>query len=144
VEQTGPTRPDGAVVVRYREAADTRFSGPVYDLADYARLFSPELSVADLADIARADDLSDPSGPGARLPVDRARTGARTRRGGLAPEPGGAQRPVKTAARLARNASTASRWSAVAPRPVCRLASSARVSSSESVAAVASTVLIAR
>ena len=54
------------------------------------------------------------------------------------------QRPVKTAGRLARNASTASRWSALVPSGVCSRASRASVSSSESVAAVASTVFTAR
>jgi hypothetical protein len=54
------------------------------------------------------------------------------------------QRPVNSGDRFSMKAVTASRWSDVFPSSDCSRASSASVSSSESVAAVASTVFTAR
>jgi hypothetical protein len=76
---TGRRPDDGAVVIIYREALDASLLGRVYDLDSCSRLFDPALSVADLADIAYVDDLSDPSGRGVALRVDWAR--------GLVPHP---------------------------------------------------------
>jgi hypothetical protein len=64
---------DGPVVIVYREGPDAHLLGRVYDLDGYARLFDTGLSVEDLADIAYADDLCDPSGRGVALRVGGAR-----------------------------------------------------------------------
>lgn len=62
--------PDSSAVIIYRERAGSPVLGRRYDLTTYSRLFSPDSSARHLAEIAYADDLTDPSGSGTRLHVD--------------------------------------------------------------------------
>lgn len=56
---------DGAAVVLYRERPEGPVLGRIYRLGEYAAMFDSHLSIEDLADIAFADDLADPTGTGA-------------------------------------------------------------------------------
>lgn len=65
------TRADGQIAtVLYRENPQRPVLGERFDLAGWAELFDPELSPEDLADIAVAERLLDPTGYGTRLDVD--------------------------------------------------------------------------
>lgn len=65
------TRADGQIAtVLYRENPQRPVLGERFDLAGWAELFDPELSPEDLADIAIAERLLDPTGYGTRLDVD--------------------------------------------------------------------------
>ncbi|AZZ56535.1 hypothetical protein [Rathayibacter iranicus] len=55
---------DGAAVVLYRERPEGPVLGRIYRLGEYAAMFDSHLSIEDLADIAFADDLADPTGTG--------------------------------------------------------------------------------
>lgn len=55
---------DGGAVVLYRERPEGPVLGRTYLLGEYAAMFDAHLSIEDLADIAFADDLADPTGTG--------------------------------------------------------------------------------
>lgn len=69
----GGVGPDGIALVSYREFADGPVLGRRYVVAEFATLFEPPCSVAELAGIAFANDITDPTGSGEVLPVDWAR-----------------------------------------------------------------------
>lgn len=69
---------DGNAVVLYREYFGGPLLGRRYDVAKFAARFHPPCSIEQLADIAIADEITDPTGRGVTLSVDWAK--------GFAPE----------------------------------------------------------
>jgi hypothetical protein len=60
---------DGAAVVLFREREGSPLLGIHVHVEEFATLFSPWLTSAQLGDIVAADEIADPGGPGVMLDV---------------------------------------------------------------------------